>query len=84
MEIDLAAFVTPILTALITGVSIYVGMSEQIAVVKTEIKNLTKQVEKHNSIVERTFKIESDTATMWRRIDELRDELHELREKIGD
>ena len=82
MEIDLAAFVTPILTALITGVSIYVGMSEQITVVKTEIKNLTKQVEKHNSIVERTFKLESDTATMWKRLDELRDEIHDVRDRL--
>ena len=82
MEIDLAAFATPILTALVTGVSIYVGMSEQITVVKTEIKNLTKQVEKHNSIVERTFKLESDTATMWKRVDELREEIHDIRNRL--
>lgn len=79
---DITAFIAPVLTALLTGASIYVGISEQIAIIKTEIKNLTQQVEKHNSVVERTFKIESDNATMWRRLDELRDEVEKLREKL--
>lgn len=33
--------------------------SERLAVIETEIKNLTDEVRKHNSIIERTFKLEA-------------------------
>ena len=58
------------------------GSTIIISVIKTELKALTAQVEKHNSTVERTYKLESDTTTMWRRIDELRDELERVEDKI--
>lgn len=82
MTIDPNSLVAPVLTAILTGLGVYVGMSNQLAVIKTELKALTAQVEKHNSTVERTYKLESDTATMWRRIDELREELERVEDKI--
>lgn len=39
------------------GVIIQNGKSQ--AIMQTQLENLTKQVEKHNSIVERTFKLEA-------------------------
>lgn len=33
--------------------------SERLAIIETEIKNLTDEVRKHNSIIERTFKLEA-------------------------
>lgn len=33
--------------------------SERLAVIETELKNLTDEVRKHNSIIERTFKLEA-------------------------
>lgn len=82
MVIDPNSLVAPVLTAILTGLGVYVGMSNQLAVIKTELKALTAQVEKHNSTVERTYKLESDTTTMWRRIDELREELERVEDKI--
>lgn len=82
MTLDPNSLVAPVLTAILTGLGVYVGMSNQLAVIKTELKALTAQVEKHNSTVERTYKLESDTATMWRRIDELRDELERVEDKM--
>ena len=82
MTIDPNSLVAPVLTAILTGLGVYVGMSNQLAVIKTELKALTAQVEKHNSTVERTYKLESDTTTMWRRIDELRDELERVEDKM--
>ena len=82
MTIDPNSLVAPVLTAILTGLGVYVGMSNQLAVIKTELKALTAQVEKHNSTVERTYKLESDTTTMWRRIDELREELERVEDKI--
>lgn len=80
--LDANSLIAPALTALLTGLGVYVGMSNQIAVIKTELMNLTKQVEKHNSTVERTYKLESDTSTMWRRLDELRAEVERLDSKV--
>jgi uncharacterized protein YicC (UPF0701 family) len=79
---NLDAFIAPVTTAVLTALGVYVGMSNQLAVLKAELKNLTRQVEKHNSTVERTYKLESDTATMWRRIDELRDEVQRLEDHL--
>lgn len=82
MTLDPNSLVAPVLTAILTGLGVYVGMSNQLAVIKTELKALTAQVEKHNSTVERTYKLESDTTTMWRRIDELREELERVEDKM--
>ena len=79
---NLDVLIAPVATAVLTALGVYVGMSNQLAVLKAELKNLTRQVEKHNSTVERTYKLESDTATMWRRIDELRDEVQRLEDHL--
>ena len=80
--LDANSLIAPAFTALLTGLGVYVGMSNQVVAIRTELANLTKQVEKHNSTVERTYKLESDTSTMWRRLDELRGELERVESKI--
>lgn len=80
--IDWTALVAPILTAVIgsagTGIGVYVAMSNRLSVLETKMDALSKSVDKHNGIVERTYKLESDMSTMWRRHDELKDEVKEL------
>lgn len=75
------SLIAPAFTALLTGLGVYVGMSNQLAVLKVEMQNLTKQVEKHNSVVERTYRLETNDETMWRRFDELRDRVERLEEQ---
>lgn len=82
MNLDLNSLVTPALTALLTALGVYVSMSNQLATLKADLRNLTKQVEKHNSVVERTYKLETDEATMWRRIDELREEVRHNSDRL--
>lgn len=84
MTVDLSLFVAPIFTALLTGLGVWVGMSNQVTAIKVEITNLTKQVEKHNSIVERTFKLEADSKTAFMRIDELREESHRIESRLDE
>lgn len=43
--------------------------------IEYRIDELQKQVEKHNSIVERTYLLENEQKTMWKRIDEIKREL---------
>ena len=40
------------------------------------IEQLEKKVEKHNSVVERTAILERDIQTVWREIDEIKEEEH--------
>lgn len=78
--------ITPILTSIIatavtTGFATYVAMSNRMTKLETLIDHLTKTVEKHNEVVERTFKLESDLHTAFKHIDLMRDEIKDV--KIG-
>lgn len=48
---------------------------------QTEIANLRRDVEKHNSVVERTFKLESEVENLYHRYDELRTDVKDV--KVG-
>lgn len=50
-------------------------------VTREDVAALSKHVEKHNGIIERVYKLESDSSTMRLRIDELREEIKNT--KIG-
>ena len=43
--------------------------------ITARLKSLEQKVEKHNSVVERTFRLEESTKSAHHRIDELREEL---------
>lgn len=51
----------------------------KLAVLTAELKQLSSRVEKHNGVIERVYKLESDEATMWRRHDELKDEVDSIK-----
>lgn len=48
---------------------------------QAEIANLRRDVEKHNSVVERTFKLEGDVDNLYHRYAELRTDVKDV--KIG-
>lgn len=66
---DITSFIAPILsgliTALISGFSVYVTLERKIAVIETKIDTLRAEVEKHNSVVERTFRLEEQVKTLF-------------------
>lgn len=53
-------------------------------IVKVKIEELTKKVEKHNQIVERTYKLESDVKTAFNKLDEERARIERLENKEMD
>lgn len=75
--IDLSTLVPCAFTALLSFAGSWLAFSDRLARVETKIDGLAERVEKHNGVVERTYKLESDVATMWRRHDELKDEVHD-------
>lgn len=50
-------------------------------IVKVKIEELEKKVDKHNSIIERTFKLESDVKTAFSKLDEERARIERLENK---
>lgn len=68
MESVIAALVTGVLT--LAGV--LVSNSRSRAVMEAKIDALTKQVEKHNCLIERTFNLERDMAIARNDIDTLK------------
>ena len=65
-----------VVAALVTGVltlaGVLVSNSRSRAVMEVKIDNLTRQVERHNCLVERTYALEQDVAVVKAEIDNLR------------
>lgn len=55
-----------------------IELKTELAEIGTEVRLLSDRVEKHNHMVERTYKLESDVANLFHRYDEIRDNI-----KIG-
>lgn len=43
------------------------------------LEKLEQKVDKHNSVIERVTLLESDNAGQWKRLDELKDDLEEIK-----
>ncbi len=54
-----------------TIVGSYFIQSKSIAVLGEKISNLEKKVEKHNEIVERTYKVEASVKSAHKRLDDM-------------
>ena len=90
---DLTPYIGAIVTAAVFIVGSYVAMknannekfnelSVQIATLQTEIRDLRRDVEKHNDVVERTHKLEADLHTAFKRIDELKERDEKIEQRI--
>ena len=53
-----------------------------IAVITTKLEDLTKQVEKHNQVVEKVALLQQETSTQGERIDELRKDVEDLKKEV--
>lgn len=56
-------------------------ISKQIAALSAKVDDLRADVTKHNSVIERTYRLERDAELTSQRISELRDDLHDM--KLG-
>lgn len=88
IEFDVTTLIVPALSALLSAASaaggVYVAISNRLSVLETKMDALSDKVEKHNSVVERTFKLETDAATAWKRHDELAERVERLEDmRIG-
>ena len=85
IEFDATALIAPALSALLSAASVagglYVAISNRLSVLETKMDALSVKVEKHNSVIERTCKLETDAATAWKRHDELADRVERLEDR---
>ncbi len=79
---DWTPYIGPIVTALIAAGGTYAAVSAKLARLETALTDLRRDVEKHNNVLERVYKLESDNATAFHRIDELRSEQHDIRDDL--
>lgn len=70
---DITPYVGTIVTVIIAVGSVYAAISSRLARLETMIDTLTKTVDKHNNVVERTFKLETEVENLYHRYDELRE-----------
>lgn len=79
---DLTPYIAPTVTLVLAFVGFYGMVSTRLARMEQRIDDLVNVVEKHNSIVERTFKLESDMNTAFKHIDALRERDEKIESKI--
>lgn len=81
---DITPYLGTIVTVIIAVGGVYAAISSRLTRLETMIETLTQTVEKHNNMIERTYHLESDMNTAFKRIDELKAETARLEDKKQD
>lgn len=76
---DLTPFIGPVLTAVITGGGVYAAITNRLTRLETLIESLRAETEKHNAVIERTYRLETQQASIFHQLDELKAEIREGR-----
>ena len=79
---DITPYIGTIVTIVLAFVGFYGMVSTRLARTEQRIEDLVSVVEKHNEVVERTYKLESDVNTAFKRIDELKTRDDKLEQKM--
>lgn len=69
---DLTPYMGTIVTVVLAFVGFYGMVSTRLARTEQKIDDLASTVEKHNNVIERTYAVERDVNTAFKRIDELK------------
>ena len=70
---EITQFISPLLSALLAFAGSYFALTNRITRLETMIETLSERVQKHNSVIERTYKLEVEVDNLYHRYDELRD-----------
>ena len=71
---DITPYIGTIVTVIIAVGGFYIAIASRLTRLETLIDTLTKTVDKHNHVVERTTKLETEVENLYHRYDELRKE----------
>lgn len=76
IELSLASFVGPVISALCAFAGSWLAFSTRLTRVEEKVDSLTTSVNKHNEVIERTFKLEERMEGALHSLDDLKDEVH--------
>ena len=71
MQALIGPIASGIISALVATVGVYVAMTNRLTRLETLMEQLKDEVEKHNAMVERTYKLESDAVALTARVERL-------------
>ncbi len=69
---DITPYIGTIVTIVIAVGSVYAAISSRLARLETKVDTLVATVDKHNNVIERTYKLETEVTNIYHRIDELK------------
>lgn len=75
LKMEISNIIVGILALIGSLVGCYFSNSKTMAVTQERLRQLDEKVEKHNQVIERTYKLESDVRTAFVEIDELKERL---------
>lgn len=87
---DITPYLGTIVTVLIAVGSVYAAIASRLTKLETlisesqklmqsQINNLRHDVEKHNNVLERTYKLESEVDNLYHRYDEIHGDIKDIR-----
>lgn len=71
MESLIGPIASGVISAIVAAFGCYVAMTNRLTRLETMIADLRADVERHNAIVERTYKAEQDIANIYHRVDRI-------------
>lgn len=71
MEPFIGPILSGVISAVLAAVGCYVAMTNRLTRLETMIADLRTDVERHNAIVERTYKAEQDITNLYHRVDRI-------------
>lgn len=74
--VELSVFIGPVISALCAFAGSWLAFSTRLAKVEQKVDNLTTSVNKHNQVIERTFKLEERMDGALHSLDDLKEEVH--------
>ena len=81
-ETLIAAFLSAFVTLAVSLITNHASAEKQRALIEYQLSELTKRVEKHNNVIERTYKLEELTAIQTEQIKVANHRIEDLEKKI--
>lgn len=81
---DFTPYIGTIVTVVIAFGAFYGAVNARLAKTEQKLDDLKDQVEKHNQVVERTYKLETEMVTAYKRIDELKARDERLEDRMDN
>lgn len=84
---DITSVIVAVITAVITGgfalLGTYVSNRKSAALMEYRIGRLEDKVDKHNQLIERTYRLEEDSRVQEEKIKECVHRIDDLKQKVG-